>query len=753
MSSMRMLVFVTSLALAATAATAQTKSDASATKQSKSEAAAPAAGQLEEVIVTAERREAKLQSVPIPVTALTTETLENRQVSETKDLERYVPSLRMSTNITSPTNLSPSLRGSLQQDASLIVAESPFGIYVDAVYVGRLNGNNITLADVERVEVLRGPQGTLYGRNTLTGAIKFITRTPDKTGWFNAKAGYGNHGQYLASLSAGGPLSDSWAGSFSAQDTHKDGESSNRLTNKPRGMEESWAARGKLHYMGSEKFDAVLSVSYADSKNDSNQMINMTTPNVPANRQFTSDDVVPTYGLRVVSTPDVARTPAILGNQPSGWTKQTIASANLSYDFGSATLRSITGYVKTKDYFTTDFSGKGTVVGGSALDDNEYTEELQLQGKAFDNKLNYLLGAYYLRETGDQDFGWAFFTPTSTSQQNVKTDSISGFGQVDYQFTDALKGTAGVRWSQDKKDWHIDFQRLPTSVVPGPATDSVSLKNTYSEVTPKFGLDYKVVAEGFDSLLYYVSAARGFKSGGYSGIAIFGLSDSRDPYAPETNWTYEGGVKADMLNRRLRVNANVFYEKAKDLALNATVQIGVDANNNPLFGFPVQNAGEATIKGLELEVTAVPTENLTMFMNASFLHGAYGTLKAGSAPANAPRDFGVQPTPPQLPSYTMTLGFEYGKEVAIGANGGRVKVGMDVYRTDDYVTAATNDFIVKAYDRWNGYVGLDLGDKWDVRLSMKNIRGEDQVFVGSRGLGGFLVMPPREWMFTVGYKL
>jgi iron complex outermembrane receptor protein len=425
-----MLVFATTLAVGSAAVLAQNKPE-------------QGAGQLEEVVVTAERREASLQTVPIPVTALTTESLENHQVTAAADLQRYVPSLRMSNNITSPTNLSPSLRGSLQQDASLIVAESPFGIYVDDVYVGRLNGNNITLADIERVEVLRGPQGTLYGRNTLAGAIKFVSRTPGKTSWLDAKVGGGDHGQYLASLSAGGPLSDSWAGSFSAQDSHKDGESSNRLTHQSRGMEESWAARGKLHYMGMENFDAVFSVSYADSKNDANQMIPFTTPGVASNRQFTSDDLVPTFGLRDVSTPDVVHSPSIITNQPSGRTKQTIASANISYDFGGVTLRSITGYVKTKDFFSTDFSGVGTIIGASTVDNNEFTEELQVQGKAMNDKLSYLAGAYYLQEKGDQDFGWVFFTPTSTSQQHAKTDSISIFGQADYHFTDALKATAG----------------------------------------------------------------------------------------------------------------------------------------------------------------------------------------------------------------------------------------------------------------------------------------------------------------------
>ncbi|MEO8223978.1 MAG: Plug domain-containing protein, partial [Gammaproteobacteria bacterium] len=115
-----------------------------------------------EIIVTAERREASLQTVPVAVSAFTAETIKNRQILDAQDLQTLVPSLKMTNNITSPTNLSPSLRGSLQQDASLIVAESPFGIYVDDVYISRLNGNNATLNDIERVEVLRGPQGTLY---------------------------------------------------------------------------------------------------------------------------------------------------------------------------------------------------------------------------------------------------------------------------------------------------------------------------------------------------------------------------------------------------------------------------------------------------------------------------------------------------------------------------------------------------------------------------------------------------------------
>jgi iron complex outermembrane receptor protein len=140
---------------------------------------------LEEVIVTSERREQNLQDVPIAVSALNMDELGALQVNQANDLQRYVPSLNMFNNITHPSNLSLSMRGGLQQDASLVVAESPIGIYVDDIYVARLNGNNVTLSDIERVEVLRGPQGTLYGRNTGYGAIRFISRTPgrDRRSW------------------------------------------------------------------------------------------------------------------------------------------------------------------------------------------------------------------------------------------------------------------------------------------------------------------------------------------------------------------------------------------------------------------------------------------------------------------------------------------------------------------------------------------------------------------------------------------
>lgn len=701
-------------------------------------------GTLEEVIVTAERREGSLQEVPIAVSAISTEALEKLQVTEARNLERYVPSLRMSNNVTSPTNLSPSLRGSLQQDASLVVAESPFGIYVDDVYVGRLNGNNVTLSDIERVEVLRGPQGTLYGRNTLAGAIKFVTRDPGAESWFRASVGGGNWGQYLGSVSIGGSLGENWAASFAGQVTHKDGQYTNVTTGRERGEEESRAVRVKLRYTGSETFDAVFAFSYSDSENDAVQLLPGSTPADPmGQRQYTSDEVVLTLGNCCVSTPDQVYPPGLISNQPRGDTEQLIASANLSWDLGFAKLRSITGYVKTDDYFSTDFGGVGFLLGASTPRAEQWSQEFQIAGQAFNDRMNYLAGIYLLNETGDQDFGW-FFRPlggVSTSQIDAETDSFSVFGQFDYALSDAVKLTAGGRWVKDKKDFQLDFQYR---FAPIPA-EQVIRSAEFTEFTPKLGLDWKVDAGWADSLLLYGSVARGFKSGGFNGINIFNANIARIVYEPESNYTYELGTKMDLLGRTLRLNAALFFADVSDIVMNSTEVV------NGQVSFPVNNQADAEIKGLELETTWAPTDNLTLFANLALLDGKYRNIKPGSAADQAPTLYQVEATPPQLPDYTIAFGFDYGVDVAL-AGGSRVVFGADMYRTDDYVTAATNDFVVTAYNRINAFVGLDIGDEWSIRLQAKNLADDRDIYVGSRALGGWLVLPPREWMFTVNYR-
>lgn len=697
---------------------------------------------LEEIVVTAQRRVQDLQSVPVPVSAFSVEQLENRQISEGQDLERYVPSLKMTNNITQPTNLSPSMRGSLQQDASLAVAESPFGIYVDDVYVGRLNGNNTRLADVERIEVLRGPQGTLYGRNTLAGALKFISKTPGDEMWLDASVGYGNYEAYEASVSTGGPLSDTVSGSVAFQFNGRDGYGTNVATGENIGEEENWAGRVKLRYTGGENFDAIAHVSYADSRNDSNVMVNATTPTA-GNAQYTTNSLVPTFGGFYDNNfpdQDYSGGGALnIPNQPRGDTEQLIASLTMSYDFDQATLKSITAFVGTEDYFATDFSGFGGILAGFDTDSDQWTQELQLTGTAFDDKMNYILGAFYLNERSTQDMSWFFFGPTSRSFYDTGTDSYSVFGQADYAVTDQLTVTAGLRWTRDEKDWDFNIDYFFAPVPSENIVDAI----TENSWTPKIGLDYAVN----DDMLLFVSAAKGFKAGGFNGINIFDTSVAQSNYGAETNWTYEVGIKAEMFDNRFRLNANYFNNRISDLTLNAQVLV----NGN--LTFPVQNAGSATIQGIEIEANAALFDGFNVFTTVTLLDGEFRDLDSTSAPANSLTAFGVVAQTPQTADYAFALGFDYTYDFSLGGNDAAFKLGADIYYTDDFITSATNEVLSSAYDRINAYAELEYNEQWAARFSISNLEDDELFATGSRGLGGFVARPPQTYKLTLKYAM
>ena len=708
---------------------------------------------LEEIVVTSQKREESLQSVPIPVSALGVEQLEARQIIEAQDLERYVPSLKMTYNITQPTNLSASLRGSLVQDASLAVAESPFGIYVDDVYMGRLNGNNVRLADVERIEVLRGPQGTLYGRNTLAGAIRFISRDPGEETWLKVSAGYGNYDQYEASATVGGPLGEEFAGSVALQFNGHSGYGTSLATNSSIGEDKNWAGRVKLRYMGGENFDATVNVSYADSSNDAVMMVNATTPGVPSNRQHTSEDLVPTFGgLYDLATPDQdysggGRTS--ITNQPTGETEQLITSLTMSYDFDGTTLKSITGYADTADFWSNDFSGIGAIHAAIETDSGQFSQELQLQGSAVDDRLNYTLGAFYFQEDSTQDIGWYFAVvggTVSTSFIDVSTESYAVFGQADYAITDRLTFTGGVRWIKEEKDWEFDFQLLflPFPVPPEFIEEALE----FDAWTPKIGLDYEFDTSGpVDSLMLYTSAAKGFKSGGFNGINIFDTSVAQSSYGPETNWTYEIGIKTEMFNNRFRLNANYFLNRGTDITLNANVIV----DGNPTF--PVQNAGNVTIKGLELESTAILFEGFTAFVTATFLDGRFREIDPTTAPANSVMAFGVEAEPPQTADYAFTVGFDYIHDFDLGGRAAAIKAGVDYYHTDEYVLVATQEFLVSPYNRINAYVGLAFDERWEARFAFQNLEDDRSFITGARGLGGSIALPPRTYKLTLNYSM
>ena len=706
-------------------------------------------GPIGEIIVTAERRDAALQDVPLAVSALSSEQVENLQITEAADLQRVVPSLHMFNNITSPTNLSLSLRGGLQQDASLVVAESPVGIYVDDVFVGRLNGNNTTLSDIERIEVLRGPQGTLYGRNTGYGAVKYISRTPGDEGWFNTTIGAGDYDQYLFKTSVGGPLSENVAGSMALQWKHKADQYTNAFEGVETGEEESLAMRGKFKFTLSDSTTAVFSVAHSDTDHDSLQLSPASTPGDPDNEsQFTTDDLSFAAGEFATLTPWGELSPGPLRDRPQGETKQTIVGVTFNWDVNDdTTIKYITGLVKTEDFFHTDFSGVGFIQGATEVESEQFTQEVQVLGSAFGDSFDYIVGAFFLSEDADQRFGWYFGAPLSESVIKTDISSIAAFTEVNWHITDSLTLTGGLRWTDDSKDFRFDYERLAgnffdTVIAPGffPATvEQINLEGDFDEWTPKLGINWAVN----DDLLFYLQGAEGYKGGGFSAIAL-GSTFPVGVYDPETNLTIETGMKADWLGQRLRTNLAYFYSWIEDIQQNATVA-------GAGFEFPVQNSGDAEIQGLEFEITAVPFDGLNVFLSGALMDGKYTDLNPNSAAAAARTLYGVEPGTPQTPDYTISVGFDYTFDFW-GEAIGDVSIGADYYEIDEYITAATNDFKNSGWDIWNAFISADIGNNLELKLTGKNLGDDFIVTAGSRALGGFISLPPREVMLSLTYR-
>lgn len=695
---------------------------------------------LEEIVVTAQRREQNLQETPVTVTAISAAQLENQAIGNTQDIAKAVPNLQLLPLTANPSTFQIGLRGGSEQTGGLIVSEPVVGLYVDDVYRGRLQGANFQLSDVERIEVLRGPQGTLYGRNTFSGAIKIVTRTPSiDNEWLNASIGTGSHDEINGSFSIGRALTESIGASLAVlYRDQRDGWMFNRAQNRELGTERNVAVRGKLAYRDGP-WDAVLSLSYGDDDNDGYipGAIRFEPPGAPTGRATarTTDEVRPRYG----TDPYIAEYP-----QPSfGKTETRTVTFNVGYEFGAATLRSITGYVDLDDVFRWDIAAGQNPSPGvylpsfdrlSVASAKQWTQELQLLGRSLDGRLDWIAGLYYFNETGDQSltddiplFGLRNLAPTFLS---IDTESWAVFGQATWQFTGKLSGTLGARYSRDDKAFDASIQS--GFGVPVPRTD-VSLDRNFSSFTPKAVLDYRFS----DSVFGYVGASKGFKAGGYNGLSVLNPLVLRSVYEPQEVWTYEAGIKAEWFDRRLRTNLTVFINDISDLQQTATVGAG---------SFAQQNVGDATVRGLEAEITARPTDGLTLFANLGFQDNEYDRLNpAAQAAAAGATDL------PLVPSATVQFGFDY--ELPIG-EALAFKFGASGRYTDDFWVEVTNSLLIKSYTRYDAFVGFGTRDgRWEARLTGTNLSDE------ANWVSGIVTVPqpaltllrPREWMLRVNF--
>jgi iron complex outermembrane receptor protein len=681
---------------------------------------------LEEITVTAQRREERLQATPVSVTAFSPETLERLQIQETRDLSNKVPNLLLYTGVANPSMVNLYMRGAGEQIGGLVTSESAVGVYIDDVYQARLGAANVDLVDIERMEVLRGPQGTLYGRNSMTGAVKIVTRSPASgESWASVGAGYGRYEHYSVNASVGGPVTDRLGASLSAQyrDQGK-GWFYNRATDEWRGVRDVLSLRGKLALIGSDTVDATLTGFYTDDENDG------LTPVATNSNTLLSQ----TGGFRTTQSPIPS----------SGFNKQRGGSLDVSWQLGGAKLRSITAYTKVRDHFRFDLSGGVQVSPGvfralvdrtSFSEAEQVSQELQLLGSAAGDRLDWIVGAFYFDEDAYQTIADVINTvrivPTIIDQG---TRSYALFTQGSWKFDDRLTATAGVRYTKDRKS----LQGQIATFFGSPTATSVDRDDDWSVVTPKLGLDFQAT----DDLLVFGSVSRGFRAGGYNGLTVANPRSFNTPFDPEKVWAYEVGMKSEWADRTFRLNVAAFYNDVSDIQQSSTIGQGATA---------IQNVGDVAVYGVELESTWLPVDGLELTGHLTRQKEDFKSLDPTSVAAQQ----GAQRLN-HLPHTDASVAANYTWPLGIG---GSLSVGSDVAYRSWFFSDAANAPInrTQATTLVNGRIAYETDDgRWQATLSGRNLANRDYYRIGL-----VLIVPngirfaqqPRTWMFDVRYRL
>ncbi|MGE4429615.1 MAG: TonB-dependent receptor [Sphingobium sp.] len=714
-------------------------------------AASPSASSgIAEIVVTAQRRAESIQDTPIAVSAIGNEALAQRGATDLSAISSAVPGLNVSEQV---GQARLTLRG-IGVDNISTGAESSVAFNQDGVFFSRSAAALASFYDVERVEVLRGPQGTLYGRNATGGSVNIITNRPT----FSTKAGvsltYGNYDTINAEAYYSTGLSDTVAMRLAGQVQSHAGYGENRVTGADVDNKHSQAIRGQLLFEPTERLTVLLGADYYDQNDRSNTYRYFG----PAGFTASGDPITPT-GLLLGGFDPGPRNMASVRN-PSNTAEFWGARADISYELtDSLSLRSLTAYRSSAFLVNSDLNPIGVdlfpITFGETSD--EYTQELQVNLDTDRNKL--VVGAFYMHENIDGFIkgplnllavgGPDLFVQGFYSGGRLKTDAAAIFAQDSYSITDRLRLTLGARYSWEKKkvadhsDFNFDDLYDPENGPRGPAHRD---DETFKSFTPKIGLDYDIA----DKVMVYASYSKGFKAG------TFNLGSAGPALNPEKVDAYEIGLKSTLLDGHLRANLSGFYYDYSDL------QVGKVQGQLLIL----ENAAAAEIYGLEGEFTLEPARDFIIGLNASWLHARFKNyITADQArPGGDGKTLDENGLPafdlsgnmlPQAPRYTIDLSAQYSFDVP----GGSLTVRGESYWSDRVYFSPFNleHMSQPAFDTQNAYItyrndnGLRLTG-FVRNIGNQTIRASAQVattLLGSPVIG--FVKPPRTYGLTVAF--
>lgn len=705
----RLALFTTLATGCSTALWAQEKPDAS--------------GGFADIIVTATRMgETRLQDTPLAVSAITGDALSDRGVGDIQDLKTYVPSLQVS-DLSGFTQLY--MRG-VGSNIVFVGSDPSTTIHMDGVYLARPLSYFNDFLDVERIEVLRGPQGTLYGRNSVGGTINVISRKPSEQseGQLQAIGGtydtYGLKGYFSGPLSADGSVRASLAGDLSGHDDYR----KNVSTGNDVEGSHSAGVRGQL-LLPVGPGELILRADFSRQRGSLGQYPKLLrSTGVPLD-----DAILGDYGK--VSMDGRNRTT----------TKNYGGAAELNLPLGDdLTLRSLTAYREFQGRIVSDADSSSIPILRTTIGDirqHQFSQEVTLDARS--GPVHLVGGGYYFRERNNEPLTLNILPAFISRVQRpiVKAKSFAFFGQADIELTETLSIVAGLRWTKENKHFGlIDYYVFSDSPDPGIAEKApqligipgfsdpyiVDARRKSDAFTPKLGINFRPQ----QGMLIYASATRGYKSGGFD-IGATRKQDAEAGYGPEYLWSYEVGGKFDLLGQRLRANLNAFYYDYTDLQVQNFVQSGA------IFGAVTQNAATARIKGLEVELLAQPGRGIELFANTTYLDAKYRTYPAafvtqfGSFDASGKR---LNNAPKWSATFggTLTHDMENGGTLFFGAD---AHVQSRVFFTPaNRGVAGISDYPEQqgGYGLVNARIGWTNPDKdWKVVLMGSNVFNRDYI--------------------------
>ena len=622
--------------------------------------------ELEEIVVTAERREQNLQTIPTTVSALSARTIEEADIHDLTDIATRIPGLTFSPF--SPGQNIVALRGASSNDDGA-GTDNSIAVFVDDVYLGRVSNINPELFDIERIEVLRGPQGTLYGKNTIGGAINVYSTRPN-TEEFEGKirVNVGNYGRVDVAGLLTGPLGENWGGKISVSSRQRDGWVRNQALNKDLKDDDTLAVRGQLLYEG-ESFEAMLSGDF--SSLDVEDMAR-----IPINTGDPNDPAIWTGGSYAALCP--ALNADCSANPVDGFAKRDAfgVSARLSWSLDAGELISITAYRENEADWNMDSTGTDILPLIDDIDDTteQFTQEFRWVSEVND-RFNYVVGAWFLKEDTDRTECFDLSlgsdcTPdadggtTDWYRQVNETTSVAVFGQFDYAFADNWILTLGGRYTRDDKD--ISNEANAGNFVIINQTFASTESESWNAFTPRISLSY----QPSDTSTVYATIAQGFKSGGFP-AAPQGIAFTL-PLDQEEALNIEFGFKSDLADN-FRLNAAAFFTQYKDLQIQTFGPLTPAA----AFGtFQTFNAGDADAKGVELEFTWLPTDNLSISGFYSYLDTEFDTT---NIPGTAFPDQSGQDLI-RAPNSKYNINVDYARPLN---SGGELAFGLSYRFTDD----------------------------------------------------------------------